>query len=46
MSESIASYVYGRFLVVVKTDVSIMLFKEQKTLGTTKYAKIPQKIKQ
>lgn len=40
--KSIASCI---MTVVIKTDVGIILFKEQKTLGRTKYAKIPQKIK-
>lgn len=43
--ESIASYVHDRSLTFIKTDISIILFKEQKSLGRTKYTKIPQKIK-
>lgn len=39
ISENIASYVHDRCLVVIQTDVSIILFKEQKTPGRTKYAK-------
>lgn len=44
ISESIASYLHDTSWVVIKIDVSI-IFKEQKTLGRTKYAKILQKIK-
>lgn len=43
--ESFAPYVHDRYLTFIKTDVSIILFKEQKSLGSTKYTKIVQKIK-
>lgn len=43
--ESTASYVQDRSLTFIKTNVSIILFKEQKSLGRTKYTEIAQKIK-
>ena len=43
--ESIAPHVHDRPLTFIGTVVSIILFKEQKSLGRTKYTKIPQKIK-
>lgn len=43
--ESIAFYVHDRSLTFIVTDVNIILLKEQKNLGRTKYTKIPQEIK-